>query len=117
MGLSRTRGALRGFAEFSEDTTCAIAIAPPVFAVHTDRAAPTMEAFGVDGELDLRRPAREVIKVLSKDIPALDLGPPLEAAAPHQALYFVYDGHWNAAGHALVAEQLASFLDEAVIAP
>ena len=41
----------------------------------------------------------------------VDLTPPLEEAArAGQRLYFTHDGHWNAAGHALVAQVLAEYL-------
>ncbi len=43
----------------------------------------------------------------------LDLtGPFVEAAKSGEALYFPRDGHWNAAGHALVARELADYLSK-----
>ena len=52
-------------------------------------------------------------KALGKelDIEVIDLTEPLvEAAQAGQRLYFTRDGHWNAAGHALVARVLADYL-------
>jgi hypothetical protein len=44
-------------------------------------------------------------------IPFLDLTPALEQAAnSRHAVYFADDAHWNAAGHAIAAEELAKFL-------
>jgi len=44
-------------------------------------------------------------------IPFLDLTPALEqAAASGRAVYFADDAHWNAAGHEIAAQELATFL-------
>ena len=46
-----------------------------------------------------------------QNISFLDLTPALEQnAAAGRAVYFSDDAHWNAAGHALAAEELAKFL-------
>jgi hypothetical protein len=42
----------------------------------------------------------------------LDLTPALERnIAAGRAVYFADDAHWNAAGHAVAAQELAKFLD------
>jgi len=47
----------------------------------------------------------------SAGIQFLDLTPALErAAASGRAVYFADDAHWNAAGHEIAAQELASFL-------
>jgi len=45
----------------------------------------------------------------SRDIPVLDLLPAFQASA-NETLHFDTDFHWNAAGHALAAEEIATFL-------
>jgi lysophospholipase L1-like esterase len=66
-------------------------------------------------DLDRERPTRMILDLLAQGaIPALDLLEPFRAA--DEPLFFEIDGHFNAAGHALTAELLATWLhDEAMI--
>jgi len=89
-----------------------VAVAPPAFAVHTERAGPTLSLVGLDpGGADLQAPDRAILQALSRHgIPACDLGAPLRAAAESEAVYLTFDGHWNTAGHRVVAAALEDCL-------
>ena len=51
-----------------------------------------------------------------QDLAFLDLTPLLEAAVEAgRNVYFPDDAHWNAAGHEVAAQALASFLSESGI--
>ena len=60
---------------------------------------------------DIRGPARRMAAFCRQQgIPCLDLGPLfVSAGQANQALYFPTDAHWNPAGHALAARQIAPF--------
>jgi hypothetical protein len=62
--------------------------------------------------LDLTHPNKVFTTLLAdRGVPVLDLTPSLEAAAAQgRTLSWPRDGHWNAAGHDLAAEVLASHL-------
>lgn len=85
-----------------------VAVAPPAFAVHTERAGPTLSLVGLDpAGADLQAPDRAILGALSRlGIPACDLGPALRTAAADEAVYLTFDGHWSTAGHRVVAETL-----------
>ncbi len=58
-----------------------------------------------------RRTARLMQFFAAQDIPCLDLAEPLDAAMDSaEPLYYRVDGHWTAAGHAVVATALHTFL-------
>ena len=59
-------------------------------------------------ELPNQELARRLVR---QQIPMLDLLPHFRAA-DNRALYFVHDGHWTEAGHALAAEAVFQFLYE-----
>jgi len=86
-----------------------VALAPPAFVVHPDRLASTFEVVGLDpAQATPDAPRDAVVRELrSLGIQTCDLTPALrDAAAYGQALYFTYDGHWTAAGHAVAAEAI-----------
>jgi hypothetical protein len=60
---------------------------------------------------DVRSPSRRMAAFCRQQgIPCLDLGPIFASAGrAGQALYFATDVHWNPAGHALAARQIAPF--------
>ncbi|MFT5682170.1 MAG: hypothetical protein ACI8RZ_003088 [Myxococcota bacterium] len=90
-----------------------VAVAPPAFVIETDRAEATFEVVGLDtARMDLDAPRRAALDILRKlNIPACDLTDPLKTATEAGGeLYFVYDGHWTADGHQVVAETLEGCL-------
>ena len=89
-----------------------VAVAPPAFAVHTERAGPTLSLVGLDPSgADLQAPDRAVVATLSRlGIASCDLGPDLRTAAESEAVYLTFDGHWSAAGHRVVADTLEACL-------
>jgi hypothetical protein len=92
-----------------------VALAPPAFVVHPDRLASTFEVVGLDPARARPDAPRDAIarELASLGIETCDLTPALRAAADAgQALYFTYDGHWTAAGHAVVADAMATCLAE-----
>ncbi len=91
-----------------------VGVAPPSFALDPARAAQTLATFGLEagGAESLDAPRREVLGILGDlGIAACDLTPPLaEALARGENPYFRFDGHWNGAGHAVVARTLQGCL-------
>ena len=66
--------------------------------------------------LDRKRPTNTVLALLAaQDIPALSLLEPFRAAM--ERLYFPGDGHFTPAGHALTAQTLAGWLQDAGLIP
>jgi len=95
-----------------QDHELVVAVAPPAFVVHRERAAGTFEMVGLDPSgARLDAPSEGVLALLQElDIDACDLQTPLVEQAGEEALYFTFDGHWNAAGHRVVGEALATCL-------
>jgi hypothetical protein len=88
-----------------------VALAPPAFVIHPDRLASTFDVVGLDPAHATPDAPRDALarELRSLGIQACDLPPPLRAAAASgEALYFTYDGHWTAAGHAVVAEAMTA---------
>lgn len=113
--LPRTEAALREARDAARQRgdTLVVALAPPAFVVHEDRLASTFEVVGLDPATATPDAPRDaLLGVLQRlQIPACDLTDALRAAASSgDALYFTYDGHWTARGHAVVADRLASCL-------
>jgi len=91
------------------DWRCFLPIAPPAFVAHPQRAEATFDLVGMDVEsVDLDRPAHAISKLSIDGLPSLDLAPRLRAQ--DDPMYFRFDGHWNSAGHAEVADALAEWL-------
>ena len=108
-----TQAALASFAVASEalGLPTYVVLAPPAYAVQTQRAAATLELFGLDPEtLDLDAPAAAIVQVTPAEIPVLDLGPVLRTAPDPGALYFTLDGHWTPQGHHIAASAISDFL-------
>ena len=108
----RELGSLRQLARHRGDRLV-VAVAPPAFAVDTDKLAPTFGLVGLDpAGADLEAPERAVLQLLEGEgIEACPLGPALRQA--HQEgvkTYLDYDGHWNEEGHRRVAEAVAACL-------
>ncbi len=85
----------------------AVLLAPSKEETYWDRLPPRRaEAAG-----DVRSPSRRMAAFCRQQgIPCLDLGPIFASAGrAGQMLYFATDVHWNPAGHALAARQIAPF--------
>lgn len=86
-----------------------LAVIPPAFAMSEATAAHTLEAFGLDQGADLQT-AQAAVLGAARDagLPTCDMAGPLRAAAEGGAHpYLVFDGHLSAAGHEVVADELA----------
>jgi lysophospholipase L1-like esterase len=85
-----------------------VGIAPPAFAVHPERLPATFALVGLDpAAATLGAPAATIAAKLPTTLTSVSLSDPLEAAASDAAMFFTFDGHWTAAGHAVVAEAYA----------
>lgn len=109
--LPQTREALRHLhqAARQRQDDLVVAIAPPAFVIDPERASATFSVVGLDpASMDLDAPRQAVRQILDElGIPTCDLAEPLRQAADP---YFVYDGHWTAEGHTVVAEALSQCL-------
>jgi len=112
------RGSRRALRELRDDVRrgggrLVVALAPPAFVIDANRRAATFSLVGLDpATADVDAPAGLLTAELRHlGIANCDLTDPLRAAhaaEPSEALYFTYDGHWTAAGHAVVADALAA---------
>jgi hypothetical protein len=87
-----------------------VALAPPAFAVDTERLTATFDLLGLDpATADVDAPAREMRRLLEiTHTPTCDLAPALRASVDAgQDPYLRYDGHWSPQGHQVVADALA----------
>lgn len=109
--LPQTREALRRLQQATRQRQddLIVAVAPPAFVVDPDRAAATFAVVGLDpASMALDAPRQAVLQILDElNIPACDLTEPLRQATDP---YFVYDGHWTAEGHTVVAETMSRCL-------
>ncbi len=110
--LAHTRTALRDFGRACKTARlgCAVALIPPAYAVHDERLDGTFEAFGFDPEQVDTEALVEGVREAAQPLPVIDLSTALRSAATHGPLYYTYDAHWNAAGHAAAAEALSEGL-------
>lgn len=111
--MPRTREALQALRDEvrARGDRLLVAVAPPAFAVDTDRVAPTFAMVGLDpARADLDAPGRAVLGAVRElGVAGCDLAAPLRAEAAKGArLYLTYDGHWTPEGHRVVAEALAA---------
>ena len=84
-----------------------VAVAPPAFAMDADLAARTFQMLGLPTEdLDVDAPARALEAALGgAGLAPCSLTAPLrESHLAGRPPYFRFDGHWNPAGHEVVAE-------------
>ena len=58
-----------------------------------------------------------LLNLQGKQIPVLDLLPPLREAGALTDLHYDWDGHWNASGHRAAAIATASFLEQQQLIP
>ncbi len=108
--LGLTSSGLREFSRVCKDAgiVCMVVLAPPAYAVHSDRLGPTFRAFGLDpAQAKLDAPAKGVTKAAPVGMPVLDLSSSLRAVADERKLYLIFDPHWSAEGHKVAAEIMA----------
>jgi lysophospholipase L1-like esterase len=109
-----TEGYLRTMARTARRAGSRIAIVyiPAIHQV-TDAARPAMERAGFVWDprtlVDTTFPDRLRRFGAAEDVPVVDLLPAFRAARDRD-LYYVHDGHWTAAGHALAASTIAESL-------
>jgi len=108
--MALTSSALKDFARACKDADipCMLVLAPPAYAVHTDRLPSTFKAFGLDPDaVDLSAPAKAVTQAAPIGMPVLDLTGSMQAVADQRRMYLVFDPHWSKSGHAVAAEIMA----------
>jgi hypothetical protein len=113
--VQQTEAALRALKDAVGADGLVVAIAPPAFAVDPVRLDATWRLVGLDPAQAHPDRARDVVADLLRrlEIRACDLTDALRASVERgEDPYFTYDGHWNAVGHARVAERLEDCLDE-----
>ncbi len=113
--MAANREALSWLAELCDgaDQRLVVALAPPLIAVDQRRLAPTFELAGLDPQgADPHAPTRAIEALLGElGIESCDLTPALVASqGAGEEPYLVYDGHWSARGHEVVAEALDACL-------
>jgi hypothetical protein len=87
---------------------CMLVLAPPAYAVHTERLRPTLQAFGLDAsQVDLSAPARAVTQATPRDLSVLDLTDSMASRSSSGPMYLSFDPHWSEAGHSAAASLMA----------
>ena len=90
---------------------CFVAIAPPAFVAHGERLSSTFDLVGIDpNTVDPLLPSRAARQAAQALFPTIDLSSALIDAGADEPLYFRFDGHWNRAGHRVVADTLTPWL-------
>lgn len=103
--LGRYRDACRDLG-----VACGVALVPPAYVVHRERQTSTFEAFGLALNPDqIERPAAAILDAVPGKIATIDLTAALRAAADERP-YLLFDPHFSAAGHRIVADQLDPFV-------
>ena len=110
--MPATRTALKRFGDACTTlgVPCVIAIAPPAYAVHTERVDRTFAAFGLeprDARLDA--PGMEIRSAVPNGLAAVDLTPALRRDAASDP-YMLWDPHWSANGHRIAADAMNPLL-------
>ncbi len=88
--------------------------------VHSDRRWKVMlfHAPGAAGSWDRAKPNRRLGRFfVDQRVPVVDLFDRFESAKEEQPLFFTNDPHWTPAGHALAADEAASFLIKRGLVP
>jgi len=87
-----------------------VALAPPSFAVEESRAGGTFEMVDLDPSgAQLDGPRQTALEILHRaGIDTCDLEAALEAG---DGTYLVFDGHWSAEGHRVVADALRACME------
>ena len=94
---------------------CAVSWTPPAHVVHPERASATFDIFELDSEQsDPQRMLRTIQSVLPRGMISCDPGTALQRASKTQALYFVFDPHWNPTGHRIAGESDAACIASAL---
>ena len=76
------------------------------------------DAWIEEQKLDMTKPIRILREFgLQNRIPVLDLLPDLQSASETQALYYDWDGHWNAFGNRAAAATIVEFLEAEALVP
>ncbi len=100
----------------SRGTKLAIVIVPPKEDLHLyNRDVQTLRTvYRLDvSDYDFTKPNRIITEFAAENrIPVLDLLPSFIEATKSKRLYWYHDGHWNAEGHRLAAEEIYRFLLE-----
>lgn len=117
--MGPTVSALTEFHAFAAEigAKAAVAVAPPAYAISPERAKATFALFGIQGEPDVDALPRAILASMPPGLPATDLAPALREAEPGGRTYFIFDGHWTERGHAVVADEISSFLVESGVVP
>ncbi len=111
--LPQTRAALSALRQSvrSRGDDLVVSIAQPSVVVDPEQAAASFPLFGLEHEpASLRGPGRALLALLDElDIAACDPTEALaDSAASGEPPHFVFDGHWNAVGHQVVAQELVA---------
>jgi hypothetical protein len=92
-----------------------VAVAPPAYALDDATTLDALRKVGLtDRAADVHAPARALATVLPPSARSVDLREPLAAANADGRTFFIFDGHWTARGHRVVAQALAAPVAEAL---
>ena len=109
-----TRSAIQRFSDGCRElrVRCGVALVPPAYVVHPERLKRTFEAFGLDpSTADTDMPQRMVRSAVSHPMPVIDLTQALQEGADRSP-YLVFDPHFSAEGHDIVADALTPFISK-----